>query len=134
MDGHLAPAANRIPPIGRLTVTVRLTRAMSSAVGLRHTPNPYEPGRSVSLGGALQPRVCESAILLGMAGHQEFRALTPEDVGVVATHIAEMQKWAREIYLGTQHVEEVRSLWDRYFEAERELHWLIPPAAEPGSE
>jgi hypothetical protein len=42
-----------------------------------------------------------------------------------------MQKWAREAYLSTHHIEEVRSIWDRYFEAEHELHWLIPPTAEP---
>ena len=66
-----------------------------------------------------------------MPGHQQFRALTAEEVGVAATHIGEMQKWAREAYLGTRHIEEVRAMWDRYFEAEHELHWLIPPSTEP---
>ncbi len=69
-----------------------------------------------------------------MSGHQEFRALTADQVRVAAGHIAEMEKWAREAYLGTRHLEEVRSLWDRYFEAEHELHWIIPPATEPESE
>ena len=69
-----------------------------------------------------------------MSGHQEFRALTADEVRVAATRLAEMQKWAREAYLGTCHLEEVRPMWDRYFEAEHELHWLLPPATEPGSE
>ncbi|MGB7051349.1 MAG: hypothetical protein WBG41_07260 [Acidimicrobiales bacterium] len=66
-----------------------------------------------------------------MTGHQEFRPLTAEEVRRAATHIGEMQKWAREAYLGTHHLEGVRPMWDRYFEAEHELHWLIPPTAEP---
>lgn len=66
-----------------------------------------------------------------MSGHQEFRSLTAEEVHTAAEHIAEMQRWAREAYLGTHHLEEVRPMWDRYFEAEHELHWIIPPASEP---
>ena len=66
-----------------------------------------------------------------MPGHQEFRALSPEEVQTAAKHIAEMQRWAREAYLGTDHVEEAREMWDNYFEAEHELHWIIPPATEP---
>lgn len=66
-----------------------------------------------------------------MADHQTFRPLSAENVRTAAIHVAEMQKWAREAYLATQHLEEVRLMWDRYFEAEHELHWLIPPATEP---
>jgi hypothetical protein len=69
-----------------------------------------------------------------MPGHQEFGALTADQVRVAATHLAEMQKWAREAYLGTRHLEEVRPMWDRYFEAEHELHWIVPPATEPERE
>jgi len=66
-----------------------------------------------------------------MPGHQEYRELTAEQVGQAAAIIATMQKWAREAYLGTSHLEEVEDIWLRYFEAEHELHWMIPPAAEP---
>jgi hypothetical protein len=66
-----------------------------------------------------------------MSGHQKVRVLTTEEVSLAAVHIAEMQKWAREAYLGTRHLEEVRPMWERYFEAEHELHWIIEPAVEP---
>jgi len=66
-----------------------------------------------------------------MPGHQEFRPLSADEVRAVAVHIAEMQRWAREAYLGTRHLEEAREAWDRYFEAEHQLHWLVPPATEP---
>jgi hypothetical protein len=66
-----------------------------------------------------------------MPGHQEFQPLAADDVRVLATHLAEMQHWAREAYLGTRHVEDVRVAWDRYFEAEHEAHWLVPPTTEP---
>jgi hypothetical protein len=69
-----------------------------------------------------------------MPGHQEFRALTADQVRITATLLAEMQKWAREAYLGTRHLEEVRPMWDRYFVAEHELHWIVPPATEPERE
>jgi hypothetical protein len=66
-----------------------------------------------------------------MAGHQEFKALSAEEVGGAAERIAEMEKWAREAYLATKHVEDVEDILVRYFEAEHHLHWIIPPATEP---
>jgi hypothetical protein len=66
-----------------------------------------------------------------MPGHQEFRALTADEVRTLAGHLAEMQRWAREAYLGTSHLEATREAWGRYFEAEHEVHWLVPPATEP---
>jgi hypothetical protein len=42
-----------------------------------------------------------------------------------------MQKWAREAYLATKHVEDIEEIWVRYFEAEHQLHWILPPATEP---
>ena len=67
-----------------------------------------------------------------MPGHQEFKALSAEGVQRAATQIAEMQKWAREAYLATKHVEDTEDIWIRYFEAEHHLHWILPPATEPG--
>jgi hypothetical protein len=66
-----------------------------------------------------------------MSGHQEFKALSAEEVQRAAERIAEMEKWAREAYLSTKHVEDIESIWVRYFEAEHHLHWIIPPATEP---
>jgi hypothetical protein len=66
-----------------------------------------------------------------MTNHQEFKDLSAQDVRTAAVHIAEMQKWAREAYLASHHLEETQPMWDRYFEAEHELHWLIKPATEP---
>jgi hypothetical protein len=63
-----------------------------------------------------------------MSGHQEFKALSPDEVQRAAERIAEMEKWAREAYLSTKHVEDI---WVRYFEAEHHLHFIIPPATEP---
>ena len=51
--------------------------------------------------------------------------------GARAGRIAEMEKWAREAYLATKHVEDIEDIWVRYFEAEHHLHWIIPPATEP---
>jgi hypothetical protein len=48
-----------------------------------------------------------------------------------AESIAAMEKWAREAYLSTKHVEDIEPIWVRYFEAEHHLHWIIPPATEP---
>ena len=45
--------------------------------------------------------------------------------------VAEMEKWAREAYLATKHLEDIEDIWVRYFEAEHHLHWIIPPATEP---
>jgi hypothetical protein len=45
-------------------------------------------------------------------------------------HVADMQKWAREAYLSTKHVEDIEPIWLRYFEAGHELHWILPPASE----
>ena len=67
----------------------------------------------------------------GMSGHQEFRALSADEVERAAAQIADMQKWAREAYLSTKHVEDVEHIWVRYFEAEHRLHWILPPATEP---
>ena len=68
---------------------------------------------------------------VAMSGHQEFKALSADEVQQAAVRIAEMQKWAREAYLATKHVEDIEDIWVRYFEAEHHLHWLIPPATEP---
>ena len=65
-----------------------------------------------------------------MPGHQEFGALSAEDVRRAAAQIADMQKWAREAYLSTKHVEDIEDIWVRYFEAEHHLHWIVPPATE----
>jgi hypothetical protein len=67
-----------------------------------------------------------------MPGHQEFTALSSEEVEQAAAHVADMQKWAREAYLGTKHVEDVEPIWLKYFEAEHELHWILPPSSESG--
>ena len=67
-----------------------------------------------------------------MTGHQEFKALSDVEVERAAVRVAEMQKWAREAYLATKHVEDVEDIWVRYFEAEHHLHWILPPATEPG--
>ena len=67
----------------------------------------------------------------GMPGHQEFKALAADEVQRAAACVAEMQKWAREAYLSTKHVENVEDIWVRYFEAEHHLHWILPPATEP---
>ena len=69
-----------------------------------------------------------------MPGHQQFNALSVDEVRRAATHMAEMQKWAREAYLSTKHVEDIEDIWLRYFEAEHHLHWIIPPSSEPESE
>jgi predicted metalloprotease len=66
-----------------------------------------------------------------MTGHQEFKSLSADEVRRAATQVAEMQKWAREAYLSTKHVEDVEDIWVRYFEAEHHLHWIVPPATEP---
>ena len=66
-----------------------------------------------------------------MSGHQEFRALSADEVQRASVRIAEMQKWAREAYLSTKHVEDIEDIWTRYFEAEHHLHWILPPATEP---
>jgi hypothetical protein len=66
-----------------------------------------------------------------MSGHQEFAALSADEVQRAAVRIAEMEKWAREAYLSTKHVEDIEDIWVRYFEAEHHLHWIIPPATEP---
>ena len=66
-----------------------------------------------------------------MPGHQEFKALSSEEVERAAVRVAEMEKWAREAYLATKHVEDVEDIWVRYFEAEHHLHWIISPATEP---
>jgi hypothetical protein len=66
-----------------------------------------------------------------MSGHQEFKALSAEEVQRAAERIAEMEKWAREAYLSTKHVEDIEPIWVRYFEAEHHLHWIIAPATEP---
>jgi hypothetical protein len=65
-------------------------------------------------------------------GHQKFRALSSEEVAQAAAHVADMQKWAREAYLSTKHVEDIESIWLKYFEAEHELHWILPPSSESG--
>jgi hypothetical protein len=65
-----------------------------------------------------------------MSGHQEFKALSADEVKRAATQVADMQKWAREAYLSTKHVEDVEDIWVRYFEAEHHLHWILPPATE----
>jgi hypothetical protein len=66
-----------------------------------------------------------------MTGHQEFRALSTDEVKRAAMQVAEMQKWAREAYLSTKHIEDIEGIWVRYFEAEHHLHWILPPATEP---
>jgi hypothetical protein len=66
-----------------------------------------------------------------MPGHQEFEPLTVDEVRRAAQQIADMQKWAREAYLSTKHVEDIEDIWVRYFEAEHRLHWILPPATEP---
>jgi hypothetical protein len=66
-----------------------------------------------------------------MTGHQGFKALSADEVQRAAERIAEMEKWAREAYLSTKHVEDIEDIWVRYFEAEHHLHWIIPPATEP---
>ncbi len=66
-----------------------------------------------------------------MTGHQEFEALSADVVRQAALRVAEMQKWAREAYLATKHVEDVEDIWLRYFEAEHRLHWILPLATEP---
>src|ERR1700677_3875328 len=66
-----------------------------------------------------------------MSGHQEFKALSAEEVERAAMRVAEMEKWAREAYLATKHVEDIEDIWVRYFEAEHHLHFIIPPATEP---
>lgn len=68
-----------------------------------------------------------------MAGHQQFEALSVDEVRRAAIQVAEMQKWACEAYLSTKHVEDIEEIWLRYFEAEHHLHWIIPPSSEdPG--
>jgi hypothetical protein len=66
-----------------------------------------------------------------MPDHQEFRALSADEVQRAAVPVAAMQKWAREAYLATKHVENIEDIWVRYFEAEHHLHWILPPATEP---
>jgi hypothetical protein len=66
-----------------------------------------------------------------MSGHQEFKALSAEEAEQAAMRVAEMEKWAREAYLATKHVEDIEDIWVRYFEAEHHLHFIIPPATEP---
>jgi hypothetical protein len=66
-----------------------------------------------------------------MSGHQEFKALSSDEVQRAAERIAEMEKWAREAYLSTKQIEDVEGIWVRYFEAEHHLHFIIPPATEP---
>jgi hypothetical protein len=66
-----------------------------------------------------------------MSGHQQFRALSADEAERAAEWIANMRKWAREAYLATKHVEDVEDVWVRYFDAEHQLHWIIPPATEP---
>jgi hypothetical protein len=67
----------------------------------------------------------------GMSGHQEFKALSADEVERAAAQIADMEKWAREANLSTKHREDVEDIWVRYFEAEHRLHWILPPATEP---
>ena len=57
-----------------------------------------------------------------MPGHQEFTALSSEEAEQASAHVADMQKWAREAYLSTKHVEDIEPIWLKYFEAEHELH------------
>jgi hypothetical protein len=66
-----------------------------------------------------------------MPGHQEFKPLSVDEVRNASLRIAEMQKWAREAYLSTKHVEDIEDIWVRYFEAEHHLHWTLPPSTEP---
>ena len=66
-----------------------------------------------------------------MTDDQHDAALSGDQVREAARYIAGMQKWAREAYLSTKHVEDIEDIWLRYFEAEHHLHWIIPPATEP---
>jgi len=66
-----------------------------------------------------------------MTEHQRYAPLSPEQVREASAYVAGMQKWAREAYLSTKHVEDIEDIWLRYFEAEHHLHWILPPAVEP---
>jgi hypothetical protein len=66
-----------------------------------------------------------------MTEEQQFSPLSIDQVGEAAKLVAAMQKWAREAYLSTKHVEGIEDIWLRYFEAEHHLHWILPPATEP---
>jgi hypothetical protein len=86
------------------------------------------------MSGNMRPSLSESDRAGGqdvMSGHQEFEALSSDEVRRAAERIAEMEKWAREAYLSTKHVEDIEGIWVRYFEAEHHLHFIIPPATEP---
>lgn len=92
------------------------------------TPRMAATGQSIDSGSRALSESDRSGGEDVMPGHQEFKALSADEVKRAATWIADMQKWAREAYLSTKHVEDI---WVRYFEAEHHLHWILPPATEP---
>ena len=72
---------------------------------------------------------CAVEVDRGMSGHQGIsERFQPMRWSERRHEIAEMQKWAREAYLSTKHVEDIEDIWTRYFEAEHHLH-LDPSAS-----
>jgi len=55
MDGHLSVLDNRIPPIGRLTVTYRLTRCFLEPVRLNPTLTPQRVSSAPGNAGSPHP-------------------------------------------------------------------------------
>ena len=126
-----AEEPRREAPTGAVCCGVRLSpdaeggRRGPVTCGLRNEREARE--RSNFAGsGASMPRDVSAAEGAVMSGHQEFKALSSDEVQRAAERIAEMEKWAREAYLSTKHVEDVEDIWVRYFEAEHGLHWIIP--------